>query len=71
MNGDLDVGTYLVGLAAEYCELRRAFYIVDPPSTWTNLTSALSQFTDPNVDYIGTRSDHAAMYFPRLIDRIH
>jgi phage tail sheath protein FI len=69
LNGGEDVDTNLVGLAAAYCELRRAFYIVDPPSAWTNLQNALNQFTDPNTDWIGTRSDHAAIYFPRVMEQ--
>ncbi|HEY4086591.1 MAG TPA: phage tail sheath subtilisin-like domain-containing protein [Bryobacteraceae bacterium] len=68
-NDDQDVSTHLVGLAAAYCETRRAFYIVDPPSSWTNLQTALSQFTDATTDYIGTRSDHAAIYFPRVVEQ--
>jgi len=68
-NDDQDVSTHLVGLAAAYCETRRAFYIVDPPSSWTNLQTALTQFTDATTDYIGTRSDHAAIYFPRIIEQ--
>jgi phage tail sheath protein FI len=63
-----DVSTALVGKAAEYCEQRRAFYIIDPPSGWTTLQTALKQFTDANTDFIGTRSDHAAMYFPRVLE---
>ncbi|HME35224.1 MAG TPA: phage tail sheath subtilisin-like domain-containing protein [Candidatus Sulfotelmatobacter sp.] len=66
LNDDSDVSTTLVGNAAAYCEKRRAFYLVDPPSTWTNKSTAVSQFTDPNTDYVGTKSDHAALFFPRL-----
>jgi len=66
-SGD-DVSTHLVGLAAAYCERRRAFYLVDSPSTWTNLQTAYNQFTDPNIDYVGTKSDHAALYFPRIVE---
>lgn len=69
LNGGTDVSTALVGHAAAYCESRRAFYIVDPPSNWTNLQTALNQFTDPNVDYVGTKSDHAAIYFPRIMEQ--
>ena len=68
-NSNQDVDTSVVGMAATYCELRRAFYIIDPPSAWTNLTNALKQFTDPNTDWIGTRSDHSAIYFPRIVEQ--
>src|SRR5262249_16529162 len=64
-NGN-DVSTAVVGAAAAYCETRRAFYIVDPPSSWTSKSTAVSQFTDPNTDFIGTNSDHAALFFPRI-----
>lgn len=61
-----DVGIAVVTAAAAYCEARRAFYIVDAPSTWTSKSIAVSQFTDANTDHIGTRSDHAALFFPRV-----
>jgi phage tail sheath protein FI len=68
VNDNQDVSTTLVAAAATYCEGRRAFYILDPPSSWTTLRTALAQFIDPNTDYIGTRSDHAAIYFPRVME---
>jgi phage tail sheath protein FI len=64
MNNYQDVDPSLVGMAAAYCQLRRAFYIVDPPSSWTNLTSAQNGLTN-----LGTNSDHAAVYFPRVIEQ--
>lgn len=65
-NNNSDVSTTLVGTAAAYCEKRRAFYLVDPPSDWLSKATAVSKFTDPNTDYVGTNSDHAALFFPRL-----
>jgi phage tail sheath protein FI len=65
-NNNADVSTTLVGTAAQYCEKRRAFYLVDPPSDWLSKATAVSRFTDPNTDYVGTNSDHAALFFPRL-----
>jgi phage tail sheath protein FI len=65
-NNNTDVSTTLVGNAAQYCEKRRAFYLVDPPSDWLSKATAVSKFTDPNTDYVGTNSDHAALFFPRL-----
>ncbi|WP_232298707.1 phage tail sheath subtilisin-like domain-containing protein [Granulicella tundricola] len=62
--GDVDTG--LVGSAATYCEGRRAFYLVDPPSGWTNLQNALKDFTDATTDHVGTKSANAAIYFPRI-----
>ncbi len=63
---DSDVDPGLVAEAAVYCEKRRAMLIVDPPSSWTDKTKAKNQFTDPNNDYVGTRSKNAAIFFPRL-----
>ncbi|MBI1868056.1 MAG: phage tail sheath family protein [Methylocystis sp.] len=60
-----DVETALVSEAAAYCEKRRAFLLVDPPSDWTDKTTAKSKFLDPQ-DFVGTRSKNAALFFPRL-----
>lgn len=60
-----DVSTSLIGAAATYCEKRRAMLLVDAPSTWTSKKIAREQFTDP-VDRVGTRSNHAAIFFPRV-----
>ena len=59
-----DVASNLIALAAAYCERRRAFLILDPPLAWTspNVVAAAMLTADP----VGTRSDHAAVYFPRL-----
>jgi phage tail sheath protein FI len=70
-NGDdittaVDVSTSVVAAAATYCELKRAFYLVDSPSCWNTKSIVASQFSDPNTDYLGTRSDHAALFFPRI-----
>jgi len=61
----VDVDLDVVTAAATYCELRRAFYIIDSPSTWTTKTIAVTQFTN-TTDQVGTRSDHAALFFPRV-----
>jgi phage tail sheath protein FI len=62
-NQDVDIN--LVATASAYCERRRAMLLVDPPSSWTDKTTARAQFLDPS-DKIGTRSRNAALYFPRL-----
>jgi len=61
-----DVEPALVAEAAVYCEKRRAMLIVDPPSSWTDKTKAKNEFTDPDKEYVGTRSKNAAIFFPRL-----
>ena len=60
-----DVGTAVVAAAGAYCEQRRAFYIVDPPSSWTSKSTAVTQAND-FAGNIGTNSDHAAVFFPRI-----
>lgn len=61
-----DVSTALIGAAASYCEHRRAMLLVDSPSTWTTKKIAVDQFSDANTDFVGTRSNYAAIFFPRL-----
>jgi phage tail sheath protein FI len=61
-----DVTTTLVAEATKYCQDRRAIMIVDPPSAWTNKKTAKDQFSDATIDFVGTRSNYAAIYFPRL-----
>lgn len=59
-SGDVDNAT-LVGTAAVYCEQRRAMLLVDPPTTWNSKDVAKS-----SVSTIGTSSQNAALFFPRL-----
>ena len=60
-----DVEPSLVATAAAYCEKRRAMLLVDPPSGWKDKDKAKSEFNaDP--DKVGTRSNYAALFFPRL-----
>jgi len=60
-----DVDVSLVSDAAAYCAQRRAFLLVDPPSGWTDKTSAKAGFLNP-TDQVGARSANAALFFPRL-----
>ena len=61
-----DVETALISAAAAYCETRRAFLLVDPPSAWVDKTTAKNQFLG-TPDVVGTRSANAAIFFPRLL----
>lgn len=63
-DGDVDVD--LVSDAAAYCEKRRAMLIVDPPSDWIDKDTAKEKFSDPSIDFVGTQSKNAALFFPRL-----
>lgn len=58
---DGGIDTAVVTEAAGYCEKRRAIFIMDPPSTWTDASRAQS-----GISSIGTNSANAAVYFPRL-----
>ena len=60
-----DVDPDLITKAADYCEYRRAFLIVDALPTWTDKTKALTDFAD--VTKIGTNSANAAIFFPRIL----
>jgi hypothetical protein len=56
-----DVTSALWSAAVQYCESRRAILIVDPPSTWNNKDQAKQ-----GISTVGTTSNYAAIYFPRL-----
>jgi len=62
--GGMDVGPNVRSQAAAYCETRRAFYIMDSPSTWTSKQEVL----DDLDNFVGDRSKNAAVFFPRLIE---
>lgn len=53
----------LVAAAASYCENRRAMLLVDSPSGWTDKDTARDEFATLGV---GTTSNNAALFFPRL-----
>ncbi|BAZ11865.1 putative bacteriophage major tail sheath protein [Calothrix sp. NIES-4071] len=56
-----DVEASLISDAAAYCERRRAFLIIDPPSAWNTKDDAKE-----GIDNLGTRSNHSAVFFPRI-----
>lgn len=58
-NGDVDAN--VIAQAAAYCEDKRAFYVIDPPATWTDKAKALAGIKD-----FATNSKNAAIFFPRL-----
>ena len=57
-----DVGPSALLVAAKFCRERRAILIVDPPSDWTDATSALR-----GVRNLNFASDQAVMFFPRIV----
>ncbi|MBN3947591.1 MAG: phage tail sheath family protein [Nostoc sp. NMS7] len=51
----------LVDSSAEFCRDRRAFFIIDPPSNWTNKDVAKN-----DLQNIGEPTSYAAVFFPRI-----
>ncbi|WP_369148402.1 phage tail sheath C-terminal domain-containing protein [Streptomyces sp. R44] len=51
--------------AAKLCRDRRALLIVDPPSTWSDINSAVSGMAQPPLT--GDEAKNAAVYFPDLV----
>ncbi len=58
---DGDVDKAVISAAASYCEARRAFFILDSPTTWTDVAKA-----EEGIAALGTTSANAALYFPRI-----
>jgi phage tail sheath protein FI len=58
-----DVDPAVIARAAELCENRRAFHLIDPPISWTNADSA-----EIGLASLGTTSSHAAVFFPRIME---
>lgn len=54
----------LHGEASVFCQQRRAFLIMDPPSDWSSAQDVIDGVDDLRV---GLVNDHAAVYYPRLI----
>ncbi|WP_374943179.1 phage tail sheath family protein [Sphingomonas sp.] len=58
-----DVDGTLISAATAYCKARRAMLIVDPPSSWSNVSQAVSGIASG----VGDASENAAIFFPRLL----
>ena len=63
-DADTDIDTTLLAAAISYCELRRAFLLVDPPAVWNSADKARSGLPA----YPGSTSKNAAIFFPRLLE---
>ncbi|MEB3283268.1 MAG: phage tail sheath C-terminal domain-containing protein [Lyngbya sp.] len=55
-----------VAKAAKYCKDKRAFLIVDPPSTWNKIPDAVAGVDSLRSAIGADLSTNAAVYFPRL-----
>jgi len=53
----------VISQAVPYCEKRRAICLVDPPTSWNSVKTALD-----GVDQVLPRSSNAALFFPRLVE---
>jgi phage tail sheath protein FI len=64
-----DVGAATWNAAVNYAASRRAFVIVDPPSTWTTSAIATTKAATMANDILqnSQHSDSAAIYFPYLL----
>lgn len=61
-----DVNSQTRSAAATYCEQRRAMYVVDPLSTWTEASHVTGGSGLDSVGWGLSRSINAALYFPRI-----
>jgi hypothetical protein len=62
----------LIANCGAYCQLRRAFLLIDPPDTWDNPnpTLALTTFIENDLGTFRSASDapsYAGIFFPRLL----
>jgi phage tail sheath protein FI len=62
-DGDIDYAG-LVPDAVAYCQSRRAVLLLDSPHAWGDTATAVTQF---GTGLIGTTSNYAALYFPRIL----
>ena len=60
-NRATDVTKKLLSVAIEYCIDRNAILLIDPHSSWNTPPDSAALDT-----HLGPRSDHAALFFPRL-----
>ncbi len=58
-----NVDEVVIARAAELCEARNAFLLVDPPTSWTTIEAA-----ERGLSSLGTTSSHAAVFFPRIVE---
>jgi phage tail sheath protein FI len=68
-NFSTDVDASVWAAAASYCESRRSFLLVDPPAfsnAWISKDTAKGNGNTTGVEALGTRSDHAAVFFSSL-----
>ena len=65
-DGDTDKAVYSTAL--QYCVLRRALLIVDPPSKWKKVGDVTAQSLSDDLALSGDAARNAAVFFPRVIE---
>lgn len=67
-DGDIDEGEYqqLFGPASTYCYSRRAFLLLDAPTSWTDGERMDADAAKVNGLRAGIVKDHAALFYPRV-----
>jgi hypothetical protein len=61
LNRETDITRETRDAAARYCSGRRALFVADPPTGWTDIAKA-----EEGVSAFMARSKNAAVYFPRI-----
>jgi uncharacterized protein len=65
--GHSDATTRMLwGPASVFCQRRRAFLLIDPPSDWTDSQSAAGPSAGVTTLRVGLVKDHAAVFYPRV-----
>ncbi len=59
--------TALYGPASVFCQRRRAFLLMDAPSSWTNVQQATNPSSGVASLRVGLVKDHSAIFYPRLL----
>jgi phage tail sheath protein FI len=56
------------GPASNFCLLRRAFLLMDPPGAWSDANQPVDPATSINMNTlrVGLVKDHSALFYPRL-----
>jgi hypothetical protein len=58
-----DVRSEVWGPASIFCQSRRAFLLIDPPTEWKNVSDVTDEIKDLRI---GLVKDHSAIFWPRL-----
>lgn len=64
----VDVALNVWEKAADYCKLRRAMLIIDPPAAWIDAREVLKPDSGA-MRFSGIAGENAALYFPRLMQK--